>query len=458
MSRPDPIGVTAELVSKAYAVEIKNIDNDTLTIAKKMIRDGIAVLLAGTKHNTVKVLVSYLKDAENRNGIKVIGQDLKCNLTDSAFIYGCAIHAMDFEPMFLPPTHAVSPVLAPLIAIAQSHNITGATFLKAFIAGIQFEASLRIGAKMNDDIAATNQNHFPFEKQGFHPPGTVGTMGSALASSIAIGLSEVECRMALGYAASRSSGISGNIGTMTKATHCGNAARSGLEAALITRHGLTSSTSILETGSGWGHVFGGSHFNYTEVINGMDQLSCFTNPGFAFKMWPAHTAMQVAINGALQLHPEDHGSGMIKITAPVFKYCDRSFPADSDEARFSFQYNVAVALMDGVITFDSYTNEKLASMQVQGYLERIQLILDSSIPPDFGTMSVGIALENGKFVSSDRWPGHWKSPMTEEELTSKFLECSATILGENRSHELMLLIDQIEVNDHFDQIKDLLFA
>jgi aconitate decarboxylase len=449
--------VTAELVARAYGLDIHAIDEKTLTIAKRMILDGVGVLLLGLEHSTVKVLVSYLKEFENQSGVKVVGHELKCNLPDSAFIYGCAIHAMDFEPMFLPPTHAVSPVLAPLVSIAQAYDLSGEIFLKAFIAGIQFEASLRIGAKTDDATAARDQHHFPFEKQGFHPPGTVGTMGSALASSIAIGLNQEECTMALGYAASRSSGISGNIGTMTKATHCGNAARSGLEAALLTRHGLTSSSAILETGSGWGQVFGGAHFNFSEVLDGMKELSCFTSPGFAFKKWPAHTAMQVAIHAALQLHSERHEQGWIKITAPVFKYCDRPFPKDADEARFSFQFNVAVALLDGEITSESYSNEKLNSAQIQDYLDRIKLILEPTIAPDFGAMIVRIELENGVKNLSDSWPGHWKTPMSDEQLTAKFLECSRISIGDHDSRALINLIDEIELLDNFEVFKGILF-
>lgn len=443
---------TSKLVELSYAINIDEIEEETLIKATTILSDGIGVLLHGIDHHTVQVIAKYLHDQEPKNGVKVIGHNFNATLADAAFIYGCAIHSNDFEPMFLPPTHAVSPILAPLIAIAQKKKINGKTFLKAFIAGIQFEAGLREGARRSDTSAAINEKHFPFDKHGFHPPGTVGPLGSALASSIALGLTQDECMMAIGYAASRSSGISGNIGSMTKATHCGNAARSGLEAALLCSYGLTASPQILETGSGWTDVFGGNNFNFETLIYGMKNLSCFTAPGFAIKKWPAHTAMQVAINSALQLHKARHESGPIQIKVPVFKYCNRPFPKDTDEARFSFQYNVAVSLIDGKINDDSHSEEKLHSSTVQEYLSRIELVLDQDIPRDFGNMDVIISLDSGKSNKSDSWPGHWKTPMTAEDKLDKFKNCCSNFWDSKTAEYYDHLINNIATKDNLKLI------
>ena len=448
--------VTGEIVNLAYGINIDSLNDEISKIARDLIRDGFGVLLAGINHPIVQVLSKYLESNQPKNGIKIIGYQQNSNLPDAAFIYGCAIHSMDFEPMFLPPTHAVSPVLAPLIAIAQSKKIDGKTFLKAFIAGIQFEAGLRIAAKLSDIEAAENKNHFPFEKKGFHPPGTVGTLGSALASSIALGLTQEQCCMAIGYAASKSSGLSGNIGTMTKATHCGNAARGGLEAALLTSFGLTSSKNIIETGSGWAEAFGGDNFNFQVLLTGMEELSCFHDPGFAFKKWPSHTAMQIAIQAALQVHKGNHSNGDINVSVPIFNYCDRPNPIDSNEARFSFQYNIAVSLIDGYVNSESFTDEKLSSPKIQDYLKRIKLKLDPDIPRDFGEMYVIIQTESQDPISCDSWPGHWKTPMTEDELSAKFSSCCRPMLDEKDTKEVEKHLLRIHKYESLDSIIDIL--
>lgn len=444
--------VTRKLVELAYEINVDEVEVETRNNATTILIDGLGVLLHGLDHHTIRIIARYLQNRELKNGSKVIGHHFKAALPDAAFLYGCAIHSNDFEPMFLPPTHAVSPVLAPLIAIAQGKKISGKTFFKAFIAGIQFEAGLREASRRSDDTAAANEKHFPFEKQGFHPPGTVGPLGSALASSIALGLTQEQCVMAIGYAASSSSGLSGNIGSMTKATHCGNAARSGLEAALLSSLGFTASKQVLETGSGWADVFGGNRFNFEVLLAGMKQLRCFTQPGFAIKKWPAHTAMQVAIHGALQLHKSQHDRGQIQIIVPVFKYCNRPFPEDTDEARFSFQYNVAVALIDGTINDDSYSEEKLHSTIVQQYLSRMELIFDQEIPRDFGKMHVIVRLESGETKKSDSWPGHWKTPMTEAEKLEKFNNCCSKFWNAKAATDCHHWVRNVSKKDHLKLI------
>ncbi len=447
---------TKEVVQIAERIQLNQIDPAALLSAKKIMRDGLGVLILGLQHETIDLLKKYFAQNETVQGVQLLGGSLKLSKTDAAFIYGCAIHSMDFEPMFLPPTHAVSPVLAPLIALAQSGEGSGELFLKAFVAGIQLEADLRKAAVASDVIAAQKENHFPFDRHGFHPPGTVGPMGSAMASSILLEMNNEKKEMAIGHAASRSSGLSVNIGTMTKATHCGAAARSGLESAFLVNNGLTASNNGIEGPSGWAHVFGGEEFNFNQIITGMQQLDCFTSPGFAFKKWPAHTAMQIAIDAGLQHYSEGIIPKEITIITPVFKYCNRPFPKDSDEARFSFQYNVAVAILDGRIDDDSFSESKLRSKEVQHILFRTNLKMSRDIPADFGKMSVIIKTNDGRRSISDSWSGHWKRPATEEQILNKFIRCTQQKWSKNEAIKASKFIMNIEHGDNYQELISLL--
>jgi len=444
---------TQKIIESAFKADLDKIDSNTLIRAKQLIRDGFGVMLLGLEHQTIKILVDYFKDIQTREGVDILKYGIKGSTANASYIYGCATHSMDFEPMFLPPTHVVSPVLSPLIALIQEGKGNGELLLKAFIVGIQLEADLRKGARSSDEQAAKKEHHFPFDKHGFHPPGTVGPLGSALSSSIMLGLDVDKTRMAIGHAASRSSGISGNIGTMTKSTHCGNAARSGLESAFLIEKGLTASRDIIECQSGWANVFAGSAFDMNSLQLGMEKLNCFTSPGFAFKKWPAHTAMQVAIDAALKLNYSGSAMDRIDIKAPVFKYCDRPFPNDSDEARFSFQYNVALAILDGEINNESYTSDKLNSQEVQTFLQKTLLTMDKSIPRDFGEMSIEISTSDGQKSKSDSWPGHWKNPASEEELLGKFINCTQDFWNKDKAIEISDMIMNIEQGDNFERLR-----
>lgn len=426
--------VTRQVVEAAFSIHYSHLPEVTRAKIRNLIIDGMGVLIEGLGHHNVAIVVNHLREVGGKSTSYLPGHDYATSIPDAAFVHGIAIHVMDFEPMFDPPTHVVSPVLGALVALMMCDSVSscarrdpqGELFLKAFTAGIEFQADLRTAALVADNDARVHENFFPFQKQGFHPPGTVGVMGAALAASIWLGLTVDQASMALGMAASRAGGIAGNIGTMTKAAHSGNAARAGVECAMLAKKGFTASARTLEEPGGWGDVFGGDFFDRKQLIDGMQSLRCFTSPGFAFKHWPAHTAMQVSIHAALPLHtlgkPFD---GEVHIESPVFKYCDRPNPTSTDECRFSIQFNVVQAIIDGKVTPESFSDVQLNRPEIQQLLANTRLEMRHDIPADFTKMEVHVKLSDGRTSSSDRWPGHWKLPATRHQIEQKFVHCAS---------------------------------
>jgi len=452
---------TSQVIQSARSLRFQDMPESTQATVLDLLRDGLGVLLAGLPHPNLDILKEHARIQGCAPVSPIPGTDLSTSPQEAAFILGTAIHVLDFEPMFHPPTHAVSPVLGALAALIHlkdvpppaSEQSAGDRLLSAFAAGIQLQADLRTAAQASDLAERTEVRHFPFQKQGFHPPGTAGVLGSALASALWLGLDSRQTAMALGIAASRAAGIAGNIGTMTKATHCGNAARAGVESALLARLGLTASDITLEGPGGWGEVFGGPAFDHSRLVQGMAALDCFTQPGFAFKHWPAHTAMQVAIVAALKLHaPGIPLPEHIHIQAPRFNYCNRPFPRDSDEARFSFQFNVVQALLDGRVDFSSFTDESVRRPEIHALLDRTTLELCDDIPADFTRMEVRIRLSDGRESRSDRWPGHWKAPASQALLREKFVNCARRIGSEEETAGLLDALEALPGAHSLDRL------
>jgi 2-methylcitrate dehydratase PrpD len=88
-------------------------------------------------------------------------------------------------------------------------------------------------------------NSAPHDHDG-HATSTLGTLGAAAAAAKLLGLDAAQVRTALAVAASQSSGLQENFGTMTKPFHAGHAARSGVLAVLLAREGWTASDRALE--------------------------------------------------------------------------------------------------------------------------------------------------------------------------------------------------------------------
>src|SRR2546428_13891807 len=107
--------------------------------------------------------------------------------------------------------------------------------------------------------------------------GTVGTASHLLTLTLP------QLQNAVGIAASRAGGLMANVGTMTKATHCGWAAAGGLDAALLARRGFTGNTEIFEAPNGYADAFFGEGFDFS-ALTAFGRPYRLVDPGFAIKL------------------------------------------------------------------------------------------------------------------------------------------------------------------------------
>src|SRR5207247_8887408 len=130
--------------------------------------------------------------------------------------------------------HPGGPFASAAFALAEQSGATGRQFVDAVILGA--DVACRIGN-------AIYPAHYD---RGWHITGSTGMLGSAAACARLLGLDGQQTAMALGIAASQPIGVREQFGTMTKAFHIGGAARAGLTAALLAKHGYTAPMHALE--------------------------------------------------------------------------------------------------------------------------------------------------------------------------------------------------------------------
>src|SRR6202007_1124339 len=153
--------------------------------------------------------------------------------------------------------HPSVPILPGLFALADAMPVSGRDFLAAYVAG--FETETRIAR-------AVNFHHYD---KGWHPTATLGIFGATAAASRLLELTQDQTATALAIAASFSSGLKANFGTMTKPLHVGHGTRNGLFAALMVREGFTANPAALEAKQGFLDVFNGpGTYNVERMLSG----------------------------------------------------------------------------------------------------------------------------------------------------------------------------------------------
>jgi aconitate decarboxylase len=356
----------------------------------------------------------------------------------AAFANAVSMHVLDFEPMSSPPTHAVSPTLPAALALGEMLRAPGREIVTACAKG--FEMQGRVLLASNHD-----RGSLPF-----HTPGVVGVMGSAVAASHLLGLDPLQIQHALGIAASRCAGLSANTGSMVKCTHCGNVASAGLEAALLARRGFTANPTIFEARAGYVGTFFPKHFDY-EALFAFGQPFRFVDPGMAIKFYPSKYPTHFGIAAATALRgriADPRAIERVHIGIPEIADADRPKPRSGLEGKFSFQYTVAAALLDGRVGIESFTDERRFRADMVDLLDRIQLTRDPSRSRDTRNMRVelSVVLRDGTSLEEacTRPPGSWGAPIDRDGHRAKVQSCLAVRMSHADAAALIDLLDRLD--------------
>jgi aconitate decarboxylase len=433
------MSVTEELSQLISQAEFHSLPPEVVEVAKTVILDGLAVTLAGSREPAAKIVAEYVQEMGGNHQCSVFGQGFKTSPVMAAYANGVAGHVLDYEVMWHPATHATSPTLPGILALAESRRQAGPEIITALVTGFEVQGRIRV-ASANLDL------------RGFHPPGLVGVMGSAAAASVMLGLSPQQTRMALGISASRAGAVSANTGTMTKSTHCGNAGRLGLEAALLAAKGFTGHPDIFEHPAGYVGVLFGEGFDLEAVTRDFGNPYRMVDPGVAIKKHPSQYGTHRGIDAALELretyHIDPSKVKTVRIEVPVMRYVNWIAPQTGLEGKFSFQYTVASALLDGSVTMDTFTDQKMSRPEVRALLDKTQVTMDPNIPANFNDMwtTVRVQMEDGAeySVRCDRPRGIWGNPLTRPEHLTKVRACASRVLSEDEVEAMIEIVDDLD--------------
>jgi aconitate decarboxylase len=444
--------LTGRLVEHVLAVRYEALPQPAIEMAKQVTLDGFAVMLAGSTEplGLGRIVTQYVKDMGGAPQASVIAGGFKTSMLNAAYANGTMAHGLDFDNTWYPLNHPTSPTLPAILAIAEHHRLPGTRVIEAIVAAFEVQGRLR--------LAATGLE----TGSGFHKPGTTGQFGAVAAAARMLGLGQQQTLMAFGIAGSRAGSLSINTGSMTKGTHSGHAARMGVECAVLARMGWTASADVFGKG-GFFDTFLFGNADPELLVKGFGQPFRMVDPGVGFKKHPSNYFTHRPIDGALALR-EGHKLDprrieSVEVLFPHFDYINRPRPQTGLDGKFSVQYTTAVALLDGEITIDSFTNERRFAPDVEDLLPRVKLTMDEAIPADFDRMHavVTVTLKDGTRYSKkvDKLSGWVGYPLTREQRMRKFHSCSRRVLDAGSAERLASLIEQLERQANVAAIMDI---
>jgi len=452
MATPPPVTDTlAQFVTK---IEFAAIPEEALANAKMHLLDTLGVALAGTREPVAGIALDYCKRIGPVGESTIWGTKSKAAAPTAAFANGLLSHALDYDDWdaFIHVGHPTSMLLGAGLSIGESTGASGEELLKAYVLGIEVMCKL----------AANCPN---LQDRGFHSTPVWGSLGAAVACASLLKLDDSQLKAALGIAASAAGGIHRQQGSMVKPFHAGNAARNGVEAALLARSGFTADAAILEAPRGFCDTFfGPMTCDYEKMIENLGQPFFLESPGLGLKWHPCSAPQFLAADAALYLkHERDinyEDIARIEVRIPPLRY-QRHYAAEVKtglRGKFAVNYVVAMCVLDGKLELATFTDEKVNEPKVQEALGKVQVICDEAIPEPGPYCPVSVELNSGTRHSFTARvaKGDPRNPMTENEVIEKFRGNAKLIISETEAAKLTSLVRNLEGVDDLRSLVGLL--
>ncbi len=368
----------------------------------------------------------------------------------AAYVNGTMACSCEFDDMHMYASHVGSYVVPAALAFAESTGASGREVITAVVAGAQVMSLLG---------ATTIRNMI---RDGWHGAKVVGIFGAAAAAGKLLSLTAEQLANAFGVAGSDASGTMEyeHGGGEVKRMHAGSAGRSGSQAALLAKDGLTGPLTIMEGTRGLLRLFGDTQdepraelWDHFHIIDTM------------FRMYPAIGSAAPALDAVRHLR-EHHDlpwrdAREIRLGLPAFAVAHGATvtrPTDAVSAQFSTAFSVALMLVRGKIRPEDYTNSRL-------WTDRDLLsVIDKIVPypkvfePEQPVLScqLDVTLRDGRILSHCQrgFRGYPSNPETSDrDFETKFLANVEGILSPAVAQRMIELTGEL---DRLDDIAELM--
>ena len=125
-------------------------------------------------------------------------------------------------------------------------------------------------------------------------------------------------------------------------------------------------------------------------------------------------------------------------------------PASANEARFSLKYVVASALVYGSVRMAAYEPARLDDPATRALMELTEVAVDAELDaafPDQRAARIEFDMKDGRRLSylQPNRKGDPEEPLSDADLSAKFLELSGPIIGAERSRSMIERLWQLEL-------------
>jgi 2-methylcitrate dehydratase len=427
--------------SYAAALKWEDLPGEVAGYAKRILLDSLACAYGGFDSEPARLVRETLDDLSETRQATVFGGKVKIGVSAAALANGVAIRYQDYNDVYFGPAWTAHPsdVLAALCAVAEWRGRSGKDLLTAMVAAYEVQLGFA---------------DLPVKRNLWHA-GWHHTVACAYAAAAGVGrlleLPPDRMANAIALAGARSNTLAeirhGDI-PMDKALSAPVVASQAILYSLLAARGFTGCMTLLEGPYGFGKAVAGG----IDVEPLVPRQGEFRIMKMGLKPYPVEGMTPAMVQAALELRAEHdlvpHEIQAIRILAHEEaltkpSWDDRKLaPTTKETADHSFYYCVAVALVAGEVTSRQFEADWLKNRQVSELMAKTTLEEKKELTDLYrqGARPAGVEVRTarGTFYREVRYPlGDPRNPMTDADVTRKFLTQAAPAMGERVARDLV---------------------
>ena len=425
-----PGEITARLTDYIMAARWSDLPAPVRREALRSFVNIMGCTIGGARHDVVDLADRSLRDFAGAPQATLIGRGSKADV-----LHACLINCLASSIYSYDDTHAeavvhpAGPVATAALALTERRPTSGADLLLALALGIEMTCRLSKATSV-----APAKGTVAWSQTGI----TAG-IGAAVAAAKLLQLDARRLQYAIGIALSQAAGFRVMHATMVSSLMPAQGAQTGLRAALMAERGFTASPAALEGRYGFLEVFAETP-DLSALSDGLgERFEVLRN---TYKPYPCGIVIHPIIDACLQLRREyaiDPGSidkVNIKASPGAMVLCDRRNPQNELQAHVSLYHWTAATLLRGTAGIQELQDPTVQDREVMAFQDKVEAQVDPGIAADASEVSVMLKDGNRHTCRIDHCIGSASNPMTDEQLTRKFIQLAEPVVGEARAKEL----------------------
>jgi len=443
----------SELLSSYTAsVEYAHLPADTVHQAKRRILDSLGCALAGFDSAPSRIARQVASTTQSTTPARILGDNTATAPDLAAFANTVMIRYLDCNDSLVAAGGGhPSDMLPAVLAAAEVAHCSGKEVLSALV--LAYEIYGRFS-----EVCAIRDRGWDH--------GIFISLASACATGKMLGLSGAQVTHAIAMAVVASVPLGQTrVGELSMWKGCATAAavRHGIFSALLAHKGMEGPASPFEGRAGlFAQVTGVLHLpEFGDASRGIG----FKISDTSIKHFPAQIHTQAGAAMALDLRSKVDLNEIKAIRIATYDVAVRNaagepekwHPKTRETADHSLPYVVAVALTDGALTSDSFSELRVADPKLRSLMRRVEVSEDREMTqnyPDKQGARMEIQLQSGRRLSAETsYPkGHFKNPLTDRELEAKFQGLTKGVLSGAQQKDLLAQVWQFDDLDTLDPL------